>query len=106
MKTEQNGLAVIKKKLEEKQSLLTESFHVREIGVFGSFVRGTATKRSDIDILVDFESGHKDFFNYVRLKTFLETAVGRKVDLVMKGAIKPRLKNRILEEVMYVYKAA
>jgi predicted nucleotidyltransferase len=106
MKTGEATLSDIKKGLQENRSLLMETFHVREIGVFGSFVRGTANTRSDVDILVDFDNGHKDFFNYMRLKYHLEEVFGRKVDLVMKGAIKPRLKGRILGEVMYVYEAA
>ncbi|MBU4344199.1 MAG: nucleotidyltransferase domain-containing protein [Proteobacteria bacterium] len=43
------------------------TFYVREIGIFGSFVKGEQKTKSDIDILVVFEQGHKDFFNYMRL---------------------------------------
>jgi predicted nucleotidyltransferase len=60
------------------------------------------TKRSDVDILIEFEKGHKDFFNYIRLKYHLEASLGRKVDLVIKEAVKPRLKDRIFNEVVYV----
>jgi len=75
---------------------------VKEIGIFGSFVKGAQKERSDIDILVEFEQGHKDFFNYMRLKYYLEDILGKKVDLVMKKAIKPMIKERILSEVEYV----
>ena len=91
-----------KGKIEEKKAYLQATFHIKEIGIFGSVVRGTERERNDIDILVEFEEGYKDFFNYMRLKEYLENLLGKKVDLVMKKAIKPRLKERILNEVEYV----
>lgn len=91
-----------KEKLEKYKPQIKRTYHVKEIGIFGSFVRGAHSKYSDIDILVDFEKGHKDFFNYIRLKYYLENLLGKKVDLVMKKAIKPVLKKRILSEVEYV----
>ena len=92
----------IKEKLEKNKPYLNRTYYVKEIGFFGSFVRGAHSKYSDIDILVDFEKGHKDFFNYVRLKYYLENLLGKKIDLVMKKAIKPVLKKCILNEVEYV----
>jgi len=92
----------IERKLEEKRAYIKERFHISEIGVFGSFIRGEQTAGSDIDILVEFEKGHKDFFNYMGLKYYLEDLLGREVDLVMKSAVKPRLRERIFSEVEYV----
>ena len=80
---------------------MQKKFHIKSIGVFGSYAKNMQTKKSDIDILVEFEKGHKDFFNYMRLKLYLEKLFGRKVDLVIKEAIKPQLKERILNEVVY-----
>ena len=54
----------IERKLEEKKVYIKRVFHIREIGLFGSFIRGEQTASSDIDVLVEFEKGHKDFFNY------------------------------------------
>jgi hypothetical protein len=92
----------MKKILEEKKEYLKETFHISEIGIFGSFVRNEQTLTSDIDILVTFEEGYKNFFNYMRLKYYLEEILELRVDLVIKEAIKPRLKDRILREVEYV----
>jgi predicted nucleotidyltransferase len=92
----------IERKLEREKAHIERAFHVRELGVFGSYVRGDETEGSDIDVLVEFENGHKDFFNYVRLKYHLEELLGKKVDLVMKTAIKSRLRKRIFSEVHYV----
>lgn len=72
------------------------------MGIFGSFIRGEETASSDIDILIEFERGHKDFFNYMRLKHYLEELLERNVDLVIKNAVKPRLREKILSEVKYV----
>ncbi len=91
----------VKNKLAEQSIDIQKIFYVKKIGVFGSCVRNKQTK-SDIDILVEFEKGHKDFFNYMRLKYYLETVLGRKVDLVIKEAVKPRLRDRIFNEVDYV----
>ena len=74
---------------------------MKKIGVFGSFVQNKQTKKSDIDILVEFKRGHKDFFNYMRLKYYLEESLGRKVDLVIKEAVKSELRERIFNEVVY-----
>jgi len=92
----------IRKKLEGKKDYLKKEFHVVEMGIFGSFVRGDQDLASDVDILVIFEKGHKNFFNYMRLKYYLEDLLGLQVDLVIKEAIKSRLREEILKEVEYV----
>ncbi len=50
----------IKKKLEGNLTSIKELFYVSEIGIFGSFVKGSQRNGSDIDILVTFVKGHKD----------------------------------------------
>ena len=92
----------IKRLVEKNNIFIKNTFHVEEIGFFGSYVRGEEQTGSDLDILVEFGKGHKDFFNYMRLKYYLEEIVGLKIDLVIKDAVKPRLKQKIFEEVMYV----
>jgi hypothetical protein len=88
--------------LSKNKEQIRSVYHVKEMGVFGSYVSGGQSADSDIDILVEFEQGHKDFFNYVRLKQHLEKMLGKRVDLVMKKAIKRRLRDRILSQVQYV----
>lgn len=56
---------------------------------------------SDVDVLVTFRNGEKTFDNYMSCKFYLEDLFGQKVDLVMKGSIKKRLKPYILGEVVY-----
>jgi len=91
----------VKNRLFDKKAEIRKRYHVKKIGVFGSIVRNKQTKKSDIDILVEFEKGHKDFFNYMRLKYYLEELLDRKVDLVIKEAVKPQLRERIFNEVVY-----
>jgi len=92
----------VKRILTSHATYLKEAFYVKELGIFGSFAKGKQKKSSDVDVLVVFDKGHKDFFNYMRLKSSLESLVGRKVDLVIKEAVKPRLKDKIFSEVEYV----
>ncbi|MCD5406679.1 MAG: nucleotidyltransferase family protein [Desulfotomaculum sp.] len=88
--------------LKKNKTYIKDAFYVKEIGLFGSFVRDEQVSGSDVDILVEFKQGHKDFFNYMRLKHYLEQLLGREVDLVIRNAIKSRLKKNILSEVVYV----
>jgi hypothetical protein len=80
---------------------IKKRFGVSKIGIFGSFVRGEERPDSDVDVLVTFRNGEKTFDNYMSCKFYLEDLFGRKVDLVMKGSIKKRLKPYILGEVVY-----
>ena len=81
---------------------IKEKFKVKEIGIFGSQIKGKDKKESDIDILVEFQEGYKTFDNYMELKFFLEDLFKCKVDLVLKSALKERIKPYILSEVIYV----
>lgn len=78
-----------------------KGYGIKQIGVFGSFARSTQNSKSDIDVLVEFYPEQKNFDNYMELKFFLERLLSRKVDLVIKEAIKPRIKRYILDEVLY-----
>ena len=92
----------ISKKLKKHLVKIKAKFKVKEIGIFGSQIKGEATKRSDIDILVDFQEGYKTFDNYMELRFFLEDLLNCEIDLVLKSALKERVKPYILSEVIYV----
>jgi len=78
-----------------------KGYGIKRIGIFGSFVRSTQDAKSDIDVLAEFYPSQKTFDNYMELKFFLESILHRKVDLVIKEAVKPRIKPYILNEVLY-----
>ncbi len=90
----------IMKKLQGNRSRI-KGYGVKKIGLFGSYARGEEKKESDVDILVQFEKGKKNFDNYMDLKLFLEDLFGSKVDLVISEAVKPDLKTSILGSVRY-----
>jgi uncharacterized protein len=77
---------------------LLERFYVMDEGIFGSFIKGEETALSDIDILVTFERGHKDFFNYMRTKYYPEELIGMEVDLIIKDPVKPGLRKKTFRE--------
>ena len=80
---------------------LKKLFGVAKIGIFGSYIRGEERPDSDVDVLVLFRKGEETFDNYMDCKFYLEDLFGCKVDLVMKGSIKKRLKPYIVREVVY-----
>lgn len=85
--------------MKDQQADLARRFTVRRIGVFGSMARGDANLTSDVDILV--ELAEPTFDHYMDLKFYLESVLGRPVDLVLHDTIKPRLKTIIEHEVVY-----
>ncbi len=96
------NLQEIKETLKEKLPEIKEKYGVKNLYIFGSYVRGEQTPESDIDILVEFEKGKKTFDNYMDLKFYLEELFGKKVDLIIKEAVKPRLKKYIYKEAISV----
>ncbi len=93
------------KKLRENMDKI-RGFGVKRIGIFGSIVRGEATEKSDIDLVVEFEEGKATFKNFSGLVDFLEGLFGRKVDILTPGGIETirikHVKERIKKEVEYV----
>jgi hypothetical protein len=85
----------------ELKGELQQKYAVQEIGVFGSVARGDAGEDSDVDVLVEL-SQPMGLFKFLELEEYLEARLGRKVDLVLKKALKPRIGARILEEVVTV----
>jgi len=90
-----------KETLESLKPNLREKFKVKTIGFFGSYVRGEQKSSSDLDILVDFYEPIS-LFRFIELEDFLSQRLGVKVDLVMRDALKPRIKDSILNEAIYV----
>jgi hypothetical protein len=87
-------------RLREHQSEL-RGFGVKRFGLFGSFRREEQTSQSDIDLLVEFESGQKSFDNFMNLAFFLEDLLERKVDLITPESLSPHIGPKILREVEY-----
>ncbi len=86
------------KKIEEKSKDIRK-YNVKKIGLFGSFAKGKQHKKSDIDIIVNFDK--ETFDNYMGLLFLLEKMFRRKVDLVIEKDLHPEL-NYVKREAKYV----
>lgn len=75
----------------------------RNVRVFGSVARGTATEESDLDLLVDFEPG-RNLFDLIGFKQEIQEALGNgiKVDVVTENALPPRVRERVLREAVKI----
>ena len=84
----------------ENNREVVRSYGVRRLGLFGSCSRNIANASSDLDFVVEFNN--KSFDAYMDLKDFLEQLLGSRVDLVLTETIKPRLREAILGDAVYV----
>ena len=76
---------------------------VSQLGLFGSTVRGENTSKSDIDILIDFNTGQETYLNFMDAFSILLEAFGKiKIDVVTKKGLSPYIGEMILKEVEYV----
>jgi uncharacterized protein len=80
---------------------LRERYGVRELSLFGSYLRREQHKGSDLDVLVEFDRT-PSFFEFMWLERYLSELLTMKVDLVMKSALKPAIDRHILEEAQSV----
>ena len=84
--------------LRDQHQLLKVSYPIRRLALFGSWARGDAREDSDVDVLVDVDPSIG--LRFVDLGEQLERALGRRVDLVSRRAIKPSLWKRIEPELL------
>ncbi|MBI4685431.1 MAG: nucleotidyltransferase family protein [Nitrospirae bacterium] len=99
MKNVEEAKAVLKEHKDE----VIQKYRVSAIGIFGSFVRGEQKKRSDIDILVEFDERNiPGLLKLSEMERYLQRLLRKKVDLVIKSGIRPELKKGILKEVVYI----
>lgn len=96
-----SALDRIKKILKKNKRALQQEFKVKELGIFGSYARGEQKKSSDVDILVAF-SETPGLFDYMKVENRLSDLLHKKVDLVMKGSLKPAIGKNVMREVMFV----
>lgn len=85
--------------LRRKDREIKERFHVKRIGLFGSFARGEEKETSDVDIMVEFEQ--PTFDNFMKLAFFLEDLLGRKVELVTPDSMSPYIAPLMKDEVIW-----
>ena len=88
--------------LSEHMNLFREQYKVKQLGIFGSTARNENSEESDLDLLVEFETGEATFDHYMSLKFYIEDNLGVKVDLVTKAALRKEYRDQVLEETRYV----
>lgn len=86
----------VKEILAKRKGELKEKYKVKEIGIFGSYVKGEQKETSDVDILVEFEKP-VSLLQIVSLENYLSDILGIKVDVVPKKNIRKELKEFILK---------
>lgn len=83
----------------EKNKIKIRELGVKRLGLFGSILKGKQTKKSDVDILVEFRE--LSFDNYAALIILLEKILKKKVDLITQSSLRPEFAY-IKKEAEYV----
>ena len=97
------SLTEIKQIIASQKPYLAKTYGVKEIGLFGSYVRHEQRTDSDIDILVELESPPRiSLIGLVELEYYLSELLGTKVDIAVKKNLRKRIGQRILAEVIPV----
>ena len=77
--------------------------HIRRLALFGSVLRDDFGPNSDVDVLVEFESGHVPGFALVSLEDELSALVGRKVDVHTPNSLSKYFRDRVVREAQDQY---
>ncbi|QKZ11438.1 nucleotidyltransferase family protein [Spirosoma sp. KUDC1026] len=87
-------------RIQSHQSAL-KLFGTARLGLFGSFVRGDQTEKSDIDFVVEFEDSKKTFRNYINMVYYPERLMGREVELLTWEGMASFVKRQAEKEIEY-----
>ena len=96
MKTKEEVIAI----LGTLKPIIADAFKVRSIALFGSFARGEQTESSDVDIIVDVDSSIG--LDFIDLADLIEEKLGIATDVIPADGIKPRYRNFIAKDLLYV----
>lgn len=86
--------------LQAKQPELRERYGVTSLAIFGSYARSEQSRRSDLDLLVEFDDRPVTLLQFIALENELADALGVTVDLVEKGTLKPTIGRHILQDAV------
>ena len=81
---------------------IAEKYNVAQIYLFGSYARGEATEKSDIDLVMNF-SDSISLFTYAEIINSLENLFSKKVDIVSHNSVSSRLLYQIIDEEILMY---
>lgn len=94
------NLTTILQILRKHKPELQRKYPVSRLGVFGSYARGEATDKSDIDIAVDIDGPMG--LSFVEMADEIEALLGIKTDVVPKRSIKPQYLDYVEKDIIYV----
>lgn len=78
-------------------------FGIRNVGLFGSYIRNEQSTNSDIDLLIDFEPEKENFDNYMAVYDLFESIFSNeRIEVVTTNGLSPYIGPKILNEVVYV----
>ncbi|HCL55588.1 MAG TPA: hypothetical protein DHW82_01065 [Spirochaetia bacterium] len=89
--------------LKNNKSFLFQHYHLKKLGIFGSYAKQSFTELSDIDIIIEIEENTPNIYELKQeLRQYLEQNLHKKIDLAREKYLKPRKKNKIIRETIYV----
>ena len=98
MTTKDNILKTLK-----SNKLNLSKFGIRNVGLFGSYIRNEQSSVSDIDLLIDFEPEKENFDNFMAVCDLFERIFeNEKIEVVTKNGLSPHIGPKILNELQYV----
>jgi predicted nucleotidyltransferase len=87
--------------LREELPGLKEKYKISSVEVFGSYTRKDFSKKSDLDLLISFKET-PSLLKIIELENHLSDILNIKVDLVMRDSLKPRIRDKILNEALEI----
>ena len=91
--------------LRKHKKVLEDNYAVCRIGIFGSFTKNKQTKKSDLDIYVEFRIEDLSFDKYLGLIEYLERLFNRKIDIITKAGVEsiriPYIKEKIKRSIVF-----
>jgi predicted nucleotidyltransferase len=88
--------------LKEKRGqilIIAKRYGAQRLRVFGSLARGDSGRESDVDFLIELETG-RSLLDLIAMKQDLEDLLQRKVDVVTEGAVSPYIRDEIVTQAI------
>ena len=98
------SLETLRTLIRQQKDMFRQRYRITEVGIFGSYARGEQTATSDVDVLVDYEQA-PTLSRLIELREYLSNLIGVPVDVVTKKGLKPRIREQVLAEVVYLCKS-
>lgn len=101
-------MSAVDKNIQVDKSAIAEfcrRHNIKRLAFFGSVLRDDFRDNSDIDVLVEFESGHTPGFAFFSMQDELSVILGRQVDLHTPQFLSSYFRQRVIDESEVEYAA-